>query len=101
MYSAWLSKAKRAAEVQSPVVEDTGEDSQLSQDLSDSVSEAAARVWWARTLVHHTHSLDLKVPPSSVIPVRVVSSCTGSFGEGACLKDTCCFRHDWFVVFMF
>ena len=36
MYSAWLEKAKRAAELEAPVVEDTGEDSQRSLFLETS-----------------------------------------------------------------
>ena len=36
MYSAWLEKAKRAAELEAPVVEDTGEDSQRAIFLETS-----------------------------------------------------------------
>ena len=56
--------------------------------LSDSVSEAASRVWWARVLLHHAHTLGLKIPNSEAAsPVKVLSACTGSFAEGACFKE--------------
>ena len=62
----------------------------LSQDLSDSISEAASRVFWARALVHHTQSLGYQAPTDPSMPIRVMSACTGSFAEAACFKDTGC-----------
>ena len=68
-----------------------------SQSLSDSVSEAAERVWWARALMHHTQSMDLMGDEGSsnarCLPLKLLSSCTGSGAEAACLKD--CFETCW------
>ena len=81
MHPGWSCLAAAA-------VEQTAQEDVLSQELSDSVSEAASRVWWARVLLHHTHTLGLKIPNSEAAsPVKVLSACTGSFAEGACFKE--------------
>ena len=99
MHPGWLSRVARvglaaghppasSTQRQDPETPDQVADSQeSSQDLSDSVSEALARVWWARNLVHHSQSLGFRTPEGSQEPVRVASACTGSFAEGACFKD--------------
>ena len=94
MHPGWLARVHKAADVDESFTQwhaaespDVVPDSQESQDLSDSVSQAAARVWWARNLIHHTQSLDFKIPEEPPLPVRVLSACTGSFAEGACFKD--------------
>lgn len=81
MHPGWSCLAATA-------VEQTVQEDALSQELSDTVSEAASRVWWARVLLHHTHTLGLKIPNSEAAsPVKVLSACTGSFAEGACFKE--------------
>ena len=81
MHPGWSCLAATA-------VQQTAQEDVLSQELSDSVSEAASRVWWARMLFHHTHSLGLKIPDSQATPpVKLLSACTGSFAEGVCFKE--------------
>lgn len=59
--------------------------SEVYADLFDSDTEAGL-VWWAQKLRSLAHALSYDVKPPSV-PLQLVSGCTGSFAEGAVLKD--------------
>lgn len=56
------------------------------QSISESESQKASAAFWSTMLKHDTESLGYQIPKRRT-PIELVSACTGSFAEGAALKD--------------